>query len=443
MNRRNFLKYASSLGLVLCTPGKFALSQESEAIEQFFIFIDAGGGWDPTSLCDPKGNIERSDGRGVINHYHADDIETLANSPIQYAPFPNTTLLNSESPALREDMPITSFTSFFNRHSQKITIINGIDVETVSHAVGSRNTWSGSSKEGTPSLSALVAANKAPDSIMSFLSYGGYDTTANLVPVTRVNNPSIFQELAFTNRPNINDSNRHYLHPSVYQKITQAKQQRLQRALNESLLPQRRAALRRLLNIQSHGLEHVITKMDFIKNHLPNQNFSKGLKGQAELASAAFAAGAAVSANLYMGGLDTHSSHDRNHTFNLAELIDGVDHLWDMLERLNIANKTTVIIGSDFGRTPFYNEQFGKDHWNITSMILMSNRIPGNRVIGGTDENYNALKLNPINLEIAQNQDDPFAIKLSPSHIHTALRQKFHIKAANFSLEAPLLPIFG
>jgi len=443
MNRRDFLKRATALGLVLHASIKSAWSANHAANNRFFIMVDANGGWDPTSLCDPKGNTARADGRGLINRYFTNDIGTIANSPIKYAPFPHQQLLaDANAPALRTDMPLRSFANFFNRHANNLMVINGIDVETVSHSVGSRISWSGSNQEGTPGFGALAAANLAPNNLMSFLSYGGYDVTANLVAATRVNDVSVFQELAFPNRFELEEGNQFVLKPAVYQKIEQAKQQRILRKLQSTSLPQRRAALNRLLNTSTNGLQNVISQLNKIRNNSPNQTLSQGLKGQAELAAAAFAAGTAASANLTIGGLDTHGTHDRDHTLRLAELIDGVDYLWNMLELLNIADKTTVIIGSDFGRTPFYNDDHGKDHWNITSMILMGAGIPGNRVIGATTANYTAQKLDPTTLKVAANQNDLNAIKLTPAHIHVALQQHFNINS-NFPLNAPVLPLFS
>jgi len=75
------------------------------------------------------------------------------------------------------------------------------------------------------------------------------------------------------------------------------------------------------------------------------------------------------------------------------------------------------VVGSDFGRTPFYNEGDGKDHWNITSIIAMGAGITGNRVIGATDKNFEALKLNPDTLE-----PDSNGIIITPQHIHRSLR---------------------
>ena len=48
-----------------------------------------------------------------------------------------------------------------------------------------------------------------------------------------------------------------------------------------------------------------------------------------------------------------------------------IDYLWDYAERHGVANRMVVVIGSDFGRTNFYNSAEGKDHWPIGSYIVM------------------------------------------------------------------------
>ena len=102
-------------------------------------------------------------------------------------------------------------------------------------------------------------------------------------------------------------------------------------------------------------------KLDGLLAYLPAQ-VSTGLKGQAELAVAAFASGLAVSANLNLGGFDTHGTHDEDQTAALTLLLEGIDHLWEQLVLRGLQDRVTVLIGSDFGRTPFYNTGDGKDH---------------------------------------------------------------------------------
>ena len=99
-------------------------------------------------------------------------------------------------------------------------------------------------------------------------------------------------------------------------------------------------------------------------------------------------------------------------------MLEGIDHLWAQIELHNLQDQVTVIVGSDFGRTPFYNDGDGKDHWNVTSMMAMGAGVRGNRVIGATNDHVEALKINPQSLLV-----DPDGVTLTPEHIHVALRQ--------------------
>lgn len=168
---------------------------------------------------------------------------------------------------------------------------------------------------------------------------------------------------------------------------------------------------------------------------------SAGLKGQAEIAVAAFASGLAAGANLNAGGFDTHSTHDRSHTTLLTGLLDGIDHLWAQIELHGLQDRVTVVIASDFGRTPFYNSGLGKDHWNVTSIMAMGAGVRGNRVIGATNEKFEALKLNPGTLE-----PHSAGIVVTPKHIHRALRDLFGVSSeldALFPINVEKLPLFG
>ena len=110
----------------------------------------------------------------------------------------------------------------------------------------------------------------------------------------------------------------------------------------------------------------------------------------------AFKTGVAVSADLYLGGFDTHANHDRDHEWLLGNLTGGVDYLWDYAEAHGVADRLVVVMGSDFGRTNFYNAQSGKDHWPIGSFIIMEkNQTWTNRVVGETDELHFALPHRP------------------------------------------------
>ena len=248
----------------------------------------------------------------------------------------------------------------------------------------------------------------------------------------------MFQQLAFPNasRPSapVGDQ-REYFPPGIYQEIQKARQDRLQRLLGVSSLPLQRRQLNELVMARSGD-----NNLNRLVSLLPDR-VSNGLPGQAEVAVAAFASGIAVSANMHMGGFDTHGNHDFNHIRRLTQLLEGIDHLWNEIERAQLQDKVTVLVGSDFGRTPFYNDGNGKDHWNVTSMMAMGAGVRGGRVIGATDDHVEALAVNPTTL-----QTDAAGTVITPQHVHIALRRLAGVDPGlegQFGIQAQPLNLFS
>ncbi len=404
MKRRAFLKTVSGLGMAGVLPMALIRTAYGATPDRFLISVNASGGWDPTSLIDPKGDAPRADGLGPINNYSASEIKTAGN--LIYAPYSNIV----EAPSLES---AGHFDNFFSKHSDRLLVINGVDTQTNGHDSGRRFVWSGKLEEGYPTVAALAAAPYA-DQPMAFISNGGYDFTASLVAPVRTAGAGTFSQLAFPNSQFPEDEDLQelgYFSNASYDLIQQARAERLARLRIQESLPKRQIQMQQLETVRNTDVE-----LEELLSFLPDE-VSDGLKGQAEVALAAFASGLAVSANLNAGGFDTHGDHGTDHTDSLTELLDGLDHLWEQIESQGLQNKVTVVVGSDFGRTPFYNEGDGKDHWNITSIIAMGAGITGNRVIGATDKNFEALKLNPDTLE-----PDSNGIIITPQHIHRSLR---------------------
>jgi len=428
IDRRSLIKLMSGACFAAGIPMGFTPAFGAEP-DRFWVLVDAGGGWDPTLFCDPKGDAPRRDGRGPVNNFTASSIRRAGN--IAYAGY-------SENATVPEAGSAGHLETFFNRHYSRLLVINGIDTQTNNHDAGSRFIWSGKIETGYPSFGALAAASVAPEQPLSFISNGGYDFTVSLVAPARVSGSSTFQELAYPNAAspqNEEDRRNPYFSDAAYARIEAARQSRLQRLLNRSTLPLQTRQLQQLQTVrgEDNNLNRLLTA-------LPDR-LSNGLAGQAEVAAASFTSGLAVSANLSTGGFDTHGNHDRDHTCRLTELLEGIDHLWNQIEEAGLQNKVTVLVGSDFGRTPFYNSSNGKDHWNVTSMMAMGAGISGNRVVGGTDAHVEALPVNTQTL-----QPDAGGVILTPEHIHVALRDLAGVPAdldSQFGIQAPLLNIFS
>ncbi len=391
MDRRDFLKIAGFAGLSVVTPrGLFA--QSGGGGGPYWVFVHAGGGWDPTSLCDPKG-ARSAEEEDPMNHYLAGDIGTAGN--IDYAPV----AYNAE---------------FFQKHYRRTLVINGVDTQTNSHDAGTRHTWSGKLGEGYPALAALIAGLQARERPMAFVSNGGYDVTGGLVAPTRTGNVGTINRIAFPNSTDGNPEGDTFHSVNAQDAVTKALARR-QGFLEQSFdLPRARAAIGQLYTART-GQNEVKRLSEF----LPAELAEGQIQRQAQIALAAFKAGISKSANLSIGGFDTHGNHDDQHFPRLAALMQGVDFLWDEAERQGVADELVVMVGSDFGRTPGYNDGNGKDHWSITSVLLMGKGVKGNRVVGTTDERHRPIAVDPATLR----PDPDGGIRIEPKHIHRALRK--------------------
>ena len=158
MKRRQLLHWMGK-GLALSAlPTANLYATEPNYTGRLLLTVQADGGWDVTSVCDPKMNVP---GEDEINVWaRSAEIQTAGN--IQYAPF-------------------ASSEAFFQKYYRDILVINGIDSQTNAHAVGILHSWSGRNAAGYPSLPALMTAIDAPTMPMSYVSFGGFGATANLI----------------------------------------------------------------------------------------------------------------------------------------------------------------------------------------------------------------------------------------------------------------------
>lgn len=418
MDRRDFMKMAAFAGLSVSLPALPSRARANPYQGPLWVMIDANGGWDPTSLCDPKGRLSESEEDPMNKSYLASEIGQAGN--IRFA-------------------PIGGNQAFFEKHHRRLLVLNGVDTETNSHDTGSRNTWSGNLGEGHPCFAALVAGAVAPEKPMSFMTSGGFDFTAGVVAPTRTGNMNALSRLAFPNRIDPANVENLYHTDETMDRIVRTQRERLETLMRTEALPARAARLSMLhtARLGENQLKHLT---EFLPAEIDNSN--NPLKRQAQVAIAGYRAGITVSANLSYGGFDTHGNHDAAHVIRLTGLLEGIDFLIEEAERTGVIDRLVVVVGSDFGRTPGYNATNGKDHWSVTSMMLMGPGIPGNRVIGTTDERHRIIPVNPGTLAADTN-----GIRIKPSHVHRSLRRLAGVDqgdvAGRFPIYEDALPLFG
>jgi hypothetical protein len=391
----------------------------------FFVTIAAEGGWDVTSFCDPKENVT---GETEINRWSRTlSTQTIAGSPITYAPFG----LNSE---------------FFTRFHSDMLVVNGVDSQTNSHDVGVRHNWSGRVPVGYPTFSALAANELGPDLPLAYLSSGGYRETAGLTPYTIIQGTQSLRDLVHPNWVSWGEVEYHDTGDLAIVDRYRGERLAALRAKSD-LLPRAAANLDSLLAARANR-----DQLSALEALLPEESvgwtdkngYWNPLLPQAEIALICYKAGLTVAADLVTWGFDTHENHDQDQGQVLSVLSNGVTYLWDKAEELGIADKLVVLISSDFGRTPWYNDGSGKDHWPIGSAIFMQQGASwANRVVGVTDGGHNALPINPTTLAVDTSSS---GVLIQPKHIHDGMRRLAGIESSavadRFDLDAETIEFF-
>ena len=232
-------------------------------------------------------------GERIINHWaENDEIRQVGN--LVYAPFAN-------NPA------------FFKKYHRMMLVINGVDAQTNAHTVGIVHNWSGRNSEGYPTLGALVAAHFAPALPVACLSFGGLSNTSGLTRFTRIDDPRFLGEIASP----IADMGD-FISNADWEAMVRHRAETVARlASAPDLLPGDEAHLEFYRSaFGTEGLKayaDAIPSEDELEQPQEGEDNYSTLRRQAQLTVLAFKTGVAVSADLWLGGFDTHTNHDPLH----------------------------------------------------------------------------------------------------------------------------------
>lgn len=430
MKRRNLLKMSAVLGASAAVPwlSRPTAAQSSGYPGPYWIFITASGGWDPRFLFDPTLEVEQ-------NRLYT-EIGKVGN--ISFAPIDATPdefgleLLEGEA------LPYLSPERFLTKFGSRLTVLNGVDTSTNNHDSGQMAFTSGSLQDGLPALGALLAGTYGLTQPLPFISFGGYDKTYDVAPLSRIQSTGILRDLAAPNILNPSDEDPRYFHRAdVYKRIRDAQGERLDELLATQRLPKLTHAMLGLKEARITDQELAALQVPTLIDLPGNLNGAESLVRSGQLALESFRAGLSVACNLSIGGFDTHGNHDTDQRRSLIQLLTGFGGLLDEIDRLGLTDKVYVVVGSDFGRTPHYNGEgdgSGKDHWPVTSTLVVGPKVEGNRVIGATNAKQEGLSLDPSSLATGTS-----GVKLTPTQIQAALRKLAGIDP-ELEKAFPLLP---
>ena len=412
--RRDFLKLCGLAGLGLAVPFRSAgtvraANKDEPYAGPFYVVFNASGGWDTTYLMDPKG-ID-----GINRLYQQGDI--LTHGAHKFAP----TAKHKQGGMSNED--------FYAEFGDELLVLNGLDYSVNNHSPGARYMATGKlDSMAYPTFAALVAACQGPTCPLSFLTFGNYSATGNVVAMSRIPYLPSLQRVA--NADSVEGNVKAAYHdPFVLDRIEQALRDENSAHSSELRLPRLERAENMLYAAQlnSKALQRVTP---YIPAEIPKARLAQ----QAEIALASFKAGVCVSANLTIGQFDSHANNDPDQMKLIPEFLEGIAQLIHRAEELKIREQLVIIVQSEMGRTPTYNNGNGKDHWSIGSIMFLGRGIKGNRVIGATDDKQFHVPVDPRTLSC--NPEN--GTRVRPEHIHAALREFAGIGDHPYSKKFPL-----
>jgi hypothetical protein len=411
--RRDFLKACGLAGLGLAV-SRWSVAEPAPEADgpyegPFYVVFNASGGWDTTYLMDPKG-IE-----GINRLYKEGDI--LTQGEHKFAP----TAKHKTGGMSNED--------FYAEFGDELLVLNGLDYSVNNHSPGARYMATGKLDSlAYPTFAALVAACQGPECPISYLTFGNYSATGNLVAMARV--PYLPSLKKIANADFVEGNEKAPYHDDfALDRIEQALAERHQAQARETRLPRLERAENMLYGSQLNS-KSLARVTPYIPSEIPKERLAQ----QAEIALASFKAGVCVSANLTIGQFDSHANNDPDQMRLIPEFLAGIAYLMRRAEELGIRDQMVVVVQSEMGRTPNYNGGNGKDHWSIGSIMFLGRGIKGNRVIGATDEQQFHVPIDPASLAL----DREKGVRVRPEHIHTALREFAGIADHPFSEKFPL-----
>lgn len=144
-----------------------------------------------------------------------------------------------------------------------------------------------------------------------------------------------------------------------------------------------------------------------------------------------------------MDGFDTHQNHSSLHLPLMNRVALALNRLVTDLVTTpdthpgaqpgdTLADNTTILIMTDFNRTPMYNQQGGTDHWTTSNAILMGRGVRANTTYGSTDQE--GFALNRTGSSRIQSSTD--AGVLLPNHLAAALLKHFGFASLSQSISS-------
>jgi uncharacterized protein (DUF1501 family) len=375
MNRRELLTYAGAAGALAMLPSRKPVHARTRAAStpRRLLLVCAQGGWDTTYALDPKAQSAKCDvPAGAVQRFGELDVFTDASRP--------------------------NVTAFFTKYAPLTAVVRGISVASVAHRECLKRMATGTRSETNADMGALIAHDLGNDLPLPYLILGDtaftgpYAVSAGRVGATN-------QIIALLDPDQAYPSNGR---PAFV--TTGTEDAILARYANASV--DRVRATRGATGYNRRRTNDFIESIDrgkrleAVRAGFGQRGRTLALDAQVDLALDALEQdiSQAVMLNTRLGW-DTHDTNTDQAGFHeatfagLTRLLDGLAARPGREAGTKMLDDTVVVCFSEFSRTPKLNSALGKDHWPVTSAMVMGAGVKGGHAYGATDDGVDSLPI--------------------------------------------------
>ena len=437
-SRRQLLS-SLAFGGAACFAGLPGLVRAAEATDRYFIFCYFNGGWDLLLSLDPRDpDVFRSDlkkttriepGYELLSSSYQENVETSV-----------------------EGMTFGPAIGGLADHAERLCVVRGMSMDTLTHEVGRRRFITGQPPAGlqakgssiaTVLASRLGSGEAIPQLSVRVESYNdGFPGFSTAIRVNSV------EDLLRALRPS----------PLALTSTEQA-------ALDVLLASAEDCPDISKSELRSSALGYREASKDLVKLGLgdlfdftsPEAADLRDLYGistyeldaapaQAATAVTAITSGISRCVSIEAAsGLDSHGPEWTSHPGSLKKGFDVVAAmLTDLASRdygggESWLDRTTVVCFSEFGRTPLLNSSGGRDHYLHNACVLAGGGVAGGRVIGASSDTGMA----PLETDLDSGERSDAGEIVRPEHLFRGLLHGVGVEEDIADLDAkPLLALF-